>query len=67
MTPTPMSCTQWNTRHGIGHRYVALGVKNGDKEEDLDQPFWLSLLFEKIKDTDKQPEGDEIIKELQEE
>ena len=59
MTLTPMSCTQftqaaWNTRHGMGHGYVALGVKdrNRDKEEDPTLPFWWPLLCEMIKDTD---------------
>ena len=54
---------EYKPRHG----YLALGVKNGDKEEDLGLPFWLPLLCEMIKDTDRQTEGVEIIKERQEE
>ena len=54
---------EYETRHG----YVALSVKGEGKEEDPTQPFWLPLLCEIIRDTDKQPEGVEIIKERQEE
>ena len=54
---------EYETRHGC----VAFDVKNGDKEEDLGLPFWLPLLCEMIKDTDRQTEGVEIIKERQEE
>ena len=56
-----------NMEYEAGHGYVALGVKDGEKKEDPSQPFWLPLLCEMIRDTDKQPEGVEIIKERQEE
>ena len=52
MTPAMRLCTQftqvtridWERPHG----YVALGVKDGDKEEDPAQPFWLKLLCDMI-------------------
>ena len=54
---------KYETRHG----YVALGVKDRDKEEDPTLPFWLPLLCEMIKDTDSSRRGVDIIKERQEE
>ena len=44
-----------------------IGVKDGDKEEDLVQPLWLELLCDMIKETNKQPEGVELSKERPEE
>ena len=32
------------------HGYVALGVKDGDTEDDLVVPFWFELLLDLIKD-----------------
>ena len=54
---------EWEKWHG----YVALGVKNGDTENHKAEPFWLKLLCEMTKETNKQSEGVEIIKERQEE
>ena len=52
-----------NMKWEIYHGYVALGVKEGDEDDDEADPFWLELLCDMIKDTDKQPEGVEIVKE----
>ena len=49
----------WEPRHG----YFALGVKEDDKEDDPALPFWLDLLCEMIRNTKKQPEGVELVKE----
>ena len=49
---------EWEKHHG----YVALGVKDGDAEDDEAEPFWLELLCEMIKETDKQPEGSRLLR-----
>ena len=38
-------------------------MKEDDKEDDPASPFWLDLLYEMIRDTKKQPEGVELVKE----
>ena len=54
---------EWEKRHG----YVALCVKGGDTEEAEAVPFRLDLLCDMIKETEKQPEGGELVKERPEE
>ena len=48
----------WEAYHG----YAALGVKKGDRPEDLVLQFWLDLPCNMIKVTGEQPDGVKIVK-----
>ena len=49
----------WEPRQG----YAALDVKDRDTEDDEAVPFRLVLLCDMIKETEKQREGVELVKE----